>query len=88
MALITTIYDVSNAITTGTYYTYKGARIEVEFMGTCVECLDAVDALIESDDENEVVHCVVRRDTRTATPISQYNNPLFSAWNTPIHSTM
>ena len=82
MALTTTIYDASNAITTGTYYTYKGEHITVEYMGTCAECLNMVEALIGSDDDNEVVHVIVRPNVRCADPV-HHSNPLFSAWANP-----
>lgn len=87
MALTTTIYDATNAITTGTYHTYKGECITVEYMGTSAECLDLVDTLIQSDDDNEVVHVIVRPNTRMASPV-HHSNPLFSAWNNPIESTI
>ena len=87
MALTTTIYDASNAITTGTYYTYKGERIKVEFMGSSAECLNMVEALVQSDDNNEVVHIVTRTETLWFNHPIQ-SNPLFSAWNTPIESTL
>lgn len=87
MALTTTIYDATNACTTGTYHTYKGECITVEFMGTSAECLNMVDALVQSDDDNEVQHVIVRSNVRSATPV-QHSNPLFNAWAVPVSNAV
>lgn len=87
MALITTVYDSANACTIGTYHTYKGECIKVEYIGTEAECFNMVDALIQSDDEYEIVHIVNRVNVRCATPVA-HNNPLFTAWLAPVSCTM
>lgn len=94
MALTTTIYDSLNACTIGSYHTYKGEVINVEFIGTGAECLDMVDTLVQSEDDNEVVHVIVRPNVRTLTPDGYkshavtHTNLLFNAWSMPVGVTV
>jgi len=68
--LTTTIYDQSNATITGTYYTYKGECITVEYMGTALECECYMNGVYQADDGgNEVQHVTIYDKVRMATPV-------------------
>lgn len=59
--LITTVYNQANAVLTGCYYSVKGDRIDVEYMGSALECECYINA-VRQDNEgmNEVQHVVNR----------------------------
>jgi len=73
--LTTTIYDQSNATITGTYHTYKGEQITVEFMGTALECECYMNGVYQADDGgNEVQHVVIFISNRRPLVGNKWNN--------------
>lgn len=81
----TTVYNPSNAVSTGYYHTYKGERVQYEYIGTEQECIDMYDLTFNHPDcDHETTHVIERINVRTATPV-HHTNPLFSAWNSPVH---
>lgn len=69
--LLTTVYNQGNAVITGCYFTAKGDRIDVEFMGSALECECYINA-VRQDNEgtNEVQHVVNRVNVKHATPVA------------------
>lgn len=93
--LITTIYNQGNAVITGCYYTAKGDRIDVEYMGSALECECYIDGVRQdSDGSNEVQHVVNRVNNTGITGVSTgfalhsvwgnvvSTNPQFETWFT------
>lgn len=79
--LQTTVYNQANAVITGCYYTAKGDRIDVEFMGSALECECYING-VRQDNEgtNEVQHVVVYDKARSfITPVST-GFTLHNAW--------
>lgn len=57
--LYTTVYNQANAVITGCYYNAKGDRINVEYMGSALECEGYINAVRqENEGTNEVQHVV------------------------------
>ena len=68
--LTTTIYDQANATITGTYHTYRGECITVEFVGTALECIEYILSIRTFDDgSNEVQHVTIQ-DKADTTPVA------------------
>jgi len=84
--LQTTVYNQGNAVITGSYYDAKGNRIDVEFMGSALECECYING-VRQDNEgtNEVQHVVNRVETLWFNAPLQ-SNLLFTVWNNPIAS--
>lgn len=79
--LQTTIYNQGNAVITGCYYDAKGNRIDVEFMGSALECEGYINA-VRQDNEgtNEVQHTVNRVNVKHVTPV--YTGfALYNVWH-------
>lgn len=68
--LITTVYNQGNAVITGCYYDAKGNKIDVEYMGSALECECYING-VRQDNEgtNEVQHVVNHVNTKIATPV-------------------
>ena len=82
--LITTVYNQANAVITGCYYDPKGNRIDVEFMGSALECMDYIQGVrLWNEGNNEVQHVVNRAETLWFNAPKQ-SNPLFNVWNNPV----
>lgn len=69
--LQTTIYNQANAVITGCYYSAKGDRIDVEFMGSALECECYINAVRQDNDStNEVQHAINYVNVKHATPVA------------------
>ena len=79
MSIITTVYNTNNAVSTGYYHTYKGDKVAYESIGTEQECIDAIHALQQSEDDNEVTHVVTYDKVKYAKP-AYTNFALHNAW--------
>lgn len=84
--LITTIYNQANAVITGCYFTAKGDRIDVEYMGSALECECYVNAVRQDNDGCNEVHHVVNRVETLWFNVPHQSNLLFTVWNNPIAS--
>lgn len=87
--LITTVYNQANAVITGCYYDAKGNRIDVEYMGSTLECECYINVVRQDNNgTNEVQHVVNRVVNRVETlwfnaPIQ--SNLLFTVWNNAVN---
>lgn len=82
--LTTTIYDQSNACITGAYHSAKGDKIEVEYMGTAIECECYITGIRQDNEgSNEVQSVVIRKSTLWFNAPMQ-SNPLMTAWSAPV----
>ena len=68
--LQTTVYNQANAVITGCYYDPKGNRIDVEFMGSALECMDYIQGVrLWNEGNNEVQHVLNYVNVKLATPV-------------------
>ena len=84
--LQTTVYNQANAVITGCYYDPKGNRINVEFIGTALECEYYVNGIRQDNEgSNEVQSVINRRETLWFNAPIQ-SNPLMNIWHggTPV----
>lgn len=82
--LTTTIYNEANTVITGAYHSAKGDKIEVEYMGTAMECECYINGIRqENEGSNEVQSVVIRKNTLWFNAPLQ-NNPLMQCWNAPV----
>lgn len=63
--LITTVYNQANAVITGCYYDPKGNRIDVEYMGTALECECYINAVRQDNEGCNEVQSVVNYAVET-----------------------
>lgn len=82
--LYTTVYNQANAVITGCYFTAKGDRIDVEYMGSALECECYINA-VRQDNEgmNEVQHIVNRVNVKYATSVAT-GFALHNAWHSVV----
>lgn len=82
--LITTVYNQGNAVITGCYYDAKGNRIDVEFMGSALECECYMNGVKQDNEGMNEVQSVVNRVETLWFNVPKQSNPLFTAWNSPV----
>jgi hypothetical protein len=82
--LTTTIYDQSNATITGTYYTYKGECVTVEFMGSALECEYYMNGVYQANEgTNEVQHVTIHDKVKRVAPVAT-GFALHNAWGSVV----
>ncbi len=82
--LITTVYNQANAVLTGFYHTAKGEKINVECMGSALECMGHVNSIRSFDDgSNEVQSVVLNVAEKVYTNVST-GFALHNAWSSVV----
>jgi hypothetical protein len=86
--LQTKIYDQSNAIITGSYHRYNGDCVEVEYVGSALECECYINGVRQDDDgRNEVQHVLTYDKIKYVTPV--YTGfALHNVWLASVPQTM
>ena len=78
--LQTTVYNQGNAVITGCYYNAKGNKIDVEYMGSALECAAYISGVRQDNDGTNEVQYVVNRVDNTGLTHINTNFALHSVW--------